>query len=51
MGPTYYQPKQTPPVFQQGQSTIPPINDPTTKVAPSPQVVASSSSDTQLIQN
>jgi hypothetical protein len=49
LGPAYYQPKQTPPVFQQGQSAIPPINYPTTKVAPSPQAAASSSSDTQPI--
>jgi hypothetical protein len=50
LGPAYYQPKQTPPVFQKGQSAIPPIDDPT-KVTPSPQAAASSSSDTQPIQN
>jgi hypothetical protein len=51
LGPAYYQPKQTPLVFQQGQSAIPLIDDPTVKATPSPQVAASSSSDTQPIQN
>jgi hypothetical protein len=51
LGPAYYQPKQTPLVFQQGQSAIPPIDDPTTKTTPSPQVATSSLSDTQLTQN
>jgi hypothetical protein len=51
LGPAYYQPKQTPLVFQQGQSAILLIDDPTAKATPSPQVVASSSSDTQPIQN
>jgi hypothetical protein len=36
LGPVYYQPKQTPPVFQQGQSAILPIDDPTAKASPSP---------------
>jgi hypothetical protein len=45
LGPAYYQPKQTPPVFQQDQSAIPPIDDPTAKTTPSPQAAASSSSD------
>jgi hypothetical protein len=51
LGPTYYQPKQTPPMFQQSQLAIPPIDDPTAKATPSPQATASSSSDTQLIHN
>jgi hypothetical protein len=51
LGPAYYQPKQTPPVSQQDQSAISPIDDPTMKASPSPQATASSSSNTQLIQN
>jgi hypothetical protein len=43
LGPAYYQPKQTPPVFEQGQSAIPPIDDPTTKATPSLQADVSSS--------
>jgi hypothetical protein len=46
LGPAYYQPKQTPPVFQQGQSAIPLIDDSTAKATPSPQAAASSSSNT-----
>jgi hypothetical protein len=51
LGPAYYQPKQTPPMFQQDESTIPPIDDPTAKASPSPQTAASSSSDVQPIHN
>jgi hypothetical protein len=51
LGPAYFQPRHTPPMFQQDQSAIPPIDDPTTKVTPSPQAATSSSSDTQPIQN
>jgi hypothetical protein len=47
--PTYFQRKQTPPVFQQNQSANPPIDDP--KATPSPQAATSSSSDAQPIQN
>jgi hypothetical protein len=43
LGPAYYQPKQTPPVLEQGQSAIPPIDDPTTKATPSLQADVSSS--------
>jgi hypothetical protein len=46
LGPAYYEPKQTPPAFQQDQSAIPPIDDPTAKATPSPQATTSSSSDT-----
>jgi hypothetical protein len=49
LGPAYYQPKQTPPMFQQDQSAIPPIDDPTAKASPSPQAAVSSSSDTQQV--
>jgi hypothetical protein len=38
-------------MFQQDQSAIPSIDDPTVKVTPSPQAATSSSSDTQPIQN
>jgi hypothetical protein len=51
LGPAYYQPKQTPLVSQQDQSAIPPIDDTTVKASPSPEAAASSSSDTQPIQN
>jgi hypothetical protein len=51
LGPAYYQPKQTPLMFRQDQSAIPPIDGPTTKVAPFPQAATSSSSDVQPIQN
>jgi hypothetical protein len=51
LGPAYYQPKQTPPMFQQHQSAIPPIDDPTAKASPYPQAAASSSSDVHPIQN
>jgi hypothetical protein len=51
LGPAYYQPKQTPPVSQQDQSAILPIDNPIVKASPSPQAVASCSSDTQPIQN
>jgi hypothetical protein len=51
MGHAYYQQKQTPPMFQQDQSVIPSIDDPTAKATPSPQAAASSSSDVQPIQN
>jgi hypothetical protein len=49
LGPAYFQPKQSPPVFQQIQSANPPIDDP--KATPSPQATTSSSSDAQPIQN
>jgi hypothetical protein len=48
LGPVYFPPKQTPPVFRQNQLANPPIDDP--KATPSPQA-ANSSSDTQSIQN
>jgi hypothetical protein len=48
LGSAYFQPKQTPTVFQQNQSTNTSIDDP--KATPSPQA-ASSSSDAQPIQN
>jgi hypothetical protein len=48
LGPAYFQPKQTPPVFQQNQLANPPIDDP--KATPSQQA-ASSSSDAQPIQS
>jgi hypothetical protein len=51
LGPAYYQPKQTPLVFQQNQSANPPIDDPTAKATPSPQAATSSLSDVQPIQN
>jgi hypothetical protein len=51
LGPAYFQPKRTPPVFQHDQSAAPPIDDPTVKVAPSPQFTPVSSSDSQLIRN
>jgi hypothetical protein len=51
LGPAYDQPKQTPPMFQQDQSSIPPIDDPTAKATPSPQATASSLSDVQPVQN
>jgi hypothetical protein len=35
LGPAYFQPNRTPPVFYD-QSTAPPIDDPTVKVVPSP---------------
>jgi hypothetical protein len=38
-------------MFQQDQSAIRSIDDPTVKASPSPQAAASSSSDTQPIQN
>jgi hypothetical protein len=38
-------------MFQHDQSTSPPIDDPTVRVAPSPQVATGSSSDSQPIQN
>jgi hypothetical protein len=51
LGPTYYQPKQTPLVFQQNQSANPPVDDPRAKATPSPRATTSSSSDAQPIQN
>jgi hypothetical protein len=51
LGPAYFQPRCTPSMFQQDQSAIPSIDDPTVKVTPSPQAATSSSSDTQPIQN
>jgi hypothetical protein len=51
LGPAYYQPKQTPLVFQQNQSANPPIDDPTAKATPSPQATTSSSSDAQPFHN
>jgi hypothetical protein len=51
LGLAYYQPNQTPPVSQQDQSAILPIDDPIAKTSPSLQAAASSSSDTQPIQN
>jgi hypothetical protein len=51
LGLAYFQPKRTPPVFQQDQSTALPIDDSTVRIAPSPQVVTGSSSDSQPIQN
>jgi hypothetical protein len=48
LGPTYFQPKQTPLVSQQNQSANTPIDDP--KATPSPQAV-SYSLDAQPIQN
>jgi hypothetical protein len=50
LGSAYYQPKQTPPMFQQDRSAIPPIDDLTAKATSSPQAAASSSSDAQPIQ-
>jgi hypothetical protein len=50
LGPTYFQPKQTPLMFQQNQLAASPIDDPTMKVTPSPQDATSSSSDVQSIQ-
>jgi hypothetical protein len=52
LGPAYFQPNQTPPVFQHSQSASPPIDDPTIGVMSSPQINATapgSSSDSQLI--
>jgi hypothetical protein len=46
LGPAYFQPKQTSPMFQQDQSTTAPIDDSTVKVVPSPQAATGSSSDT-----
>jgi hypothetical protein len=37
LGPAYFQPNQTPPVFQKDQSASLPIGDPTVGVTPSPQ--------------
>jgi hypothetical protein len=51
LGPAYFQPRRTPPIFQQDQSAAPPIVDPTMKVTPSPQAAIGSSSDVQPIQN
>jgi hypothetical protein len=51
LGHAYYQPKQTPPMLQQGQLAIPSIDDPTAKATPSPQAATNSSSDVQPIQN
>jgi hypothetical protein len=54
LGPAYFQPNRTPPVFQHNQSTSPPIDDPTVGVSPPPQINATapgSSSDSQLIQH
>jgi hypothetical protein len=51
LGPAYFQPKQTPLVFQQNQSANPSIDDPTSKATPSPQAATISSSDIQPIQN
>jgi hypothetical protein len=54
MGPTYFQPNGTPPVFQKDQSASPTIDDSTLRVSPSPQINANapgSSSDSQSIQN
>jgi hypothetical protein len=50
-GLAYFQPKRTPPVLQQDQSTALPIDDSTVRIAPSPQVVTGSSSNSQPIQN
>jgi hypothetical protein len=49
LGPTYFQPRRTPPMFRQDQSAALPIDDP--KATPSPQAATSSSSDAQQIQN
>jgi hypothetical protein len=51
LGPAYFKPRRTPPMFQQDQSAAPPIDDPTVKVTPSPQAATGSSSDIQPIQN
>jgi hypothetical protein len=51
LGPAYYQPKQTPPMFQQDQLAILPIDDPTAKTTQSPQAATSSSSNIQPTQN
>jgi hypothetical protein len=49
LGPAYFQPKRTPPMFQQDQSATPPIDDPIVKVTPSPQAAPGSSSDSRPI--
>jgi hypothetical protein len=36
LGPAYFQPNRTPPVFQHNQSAFPPIDDPTVRVSLSP---------------
>jgi hypothetical protein len=51
LGHAYFQPNQTPPVFQHDQSATPPMDDPTIKVVQSPQAATGSSSDSQPIQN
>jgi hypothetical protein len=51
LGPAYFQPRRTPPMFQQDQSATPPIDDPTVNVTPSPQAATSFSSDVQPIQS
>jgi hypothetical protein len=46
LGPAYFQPNQTPPVFQQVQSATPLIDDPTVKVVPSSQAAPSYNANT-----
>jgi hypothetical protein len=40
VGPAYFQPNRTPPVFQKDQSASLPIDDPTLGVTSSPQINA-----------
>jgi hypothetical protein len=49
LGLAYFQPRRTPPMFQQDQLAAPPVDDP--KATPSPQAATGSSSDVQSIQN
>jgi hypothetical protein len=54
LGPAYFQPNRTPPMFQHNQSASLPIDDQPVGVSPSPQINATapgSSSDSQPIQN
>jgi hypothetical protein len=51
LGPVYFQPNRTPPVFQHDQLAAPPIDNPTVKVVPSPQAAPGSSSDPKSMQN
>jgi hypothetical protein len=54
MGPAYFQPRRSPPVFPKGQSASQLIDDPTVGITPSPQINTSahdSSSDAQPIAN
>jgi hypothetical protein len=54
VGPAYFQPRWSPPVFQRVQPASQPIDDPAVGITPCPQINTTTpdfSSDAQLIQS